>query len=173
MQPELFSRWTLPISQPSWRRGQRRRKRGSSSLTKLLTTLTARSPTRSGSARERTIMEQTAGGARNDGIVSSESKDGQVYEHPAPHGYADISRSRGLGASYFVAGTTAGASEEPRCIAYAACSEREWPRCLRLQRHECGSCGTCFSWRRSQNYLRRRTSFQTLRELTGESLHGQ
>src|SRR6266566_6512306 len=88
---EVFSRWTLPISQPSWRRRQRQRKRASSSFTKLVTTLTARSPTRSGSARERTIKEQTTGGTRNDGIYSNESKDGQVYEHPAPHGYADIS----------------------------------------------------------------------------------
>src|SRR2546427_12805535 len=77
-------------------------------------------------------MEQTAGGARNDGIVRNESKDGQVYEHPAPHGYADISRSRGLGPGYFVAGTTAGASAESRCCPYASCCEREWPGCLRF-----------------------------------------
>src|SRR5437870_4926699 len=132
MQPELFSRWTLPISQPSWRRRQRRRKRASSSFTKLVTTLTARSPTHSGSAKERTTLEQTAGGAGNDGIVRKESKDGQVYEHPAPHGYADISRSSGSRPDYFVAGTTAGESEESRCSTHAACSEREWPRCLRF-----------------------------------------
>src|SRR5947209_20186902 len=103
MPRELFSRWTLPMSQPSWRRRQRRRKRASSSFTKLLTTLTARSPTRSGSARERTIMAQTAGGARKDGIVSSESKDGQVYEHYDPHDHADMYRSRGLRPGYLVA----------------------------------------------------------------------
>src|SRR5438128_7522365 len=171
MPRELFSRWTLPTSRPFSPKRQRRRKQASSSFTKLLTTLTARSPTRSGSARERTIMEQTAGGARNDGIVSSESKDGQVYEHPAPHGYADISRSRGLGASYFVAGTTAGASEEPRCIAYAACSEREGPRCLRLQRHECGSCDPCFCWRRPQNHVPQRPACHVFAALRGASLH--
>src|SRR3989441_3158635 len=74
MQPELFSRWTLPISQPSWRRRQRRRKRASSSFTKLLTTLTARSPTRSGSARERTILEQTAGGLETMELLVTNQK---------------------------------------------------------------------------------------------------
>src|SRR2546425_2516205 len=134
MQPELFSRWTLPISQPSWRRRQRRRKRASSSFTKLVTTLTARSPTRSGSARERTINDPgtNSGWAGNDGIVRNESKDRQVYEHPTPLGYADIARSRGLGPGYFVAGTTAGASAESRCCPYASCCEREWPGCLRF-----------------------------------------
>src|SRR5438309_3276984 len=74
MQPELFSRWTLPISQPSWRRRQRRRKRASSSFTKLVTTLTARSPTRSGSARERTILEQTAGGLETMELLVTNQK---------------------------------------------------------------------------------------------------
>src|SRR2546427_4636825 len=77
MQPELFSRWTLPISQPSWRRRQRRRKRASSSFTKLLTTLTARSPTRSGSARERTILEQTAGGLETMELLGTNQKTGK------------------------------------------------------------------------------------------------
>src|SRR5437899_10012275 len=77
MQPELFSRWTLPISQPSWRRRQRRRKRASSSFTKLVTTLTARSPTRSGSARERTILEQTAGGLETMELLGTNQKTGK------------------------------------------------------------------------------------------------
>src|SRR5438874_8031152 len=132
MQLGLFSPWTLPMSRPFLQIRQKRRRRDSSNFTKLLIISTAPSPTRSGSARERTIMEQTAGGARNDGIVSNESKDGQVYEHPAPHGYADISRSSGSRPDYFVAGTTAGGSEESRCSTHAACSEREWPGCLRF-----------------------------------------
>src|SRR5437667_7931614 len=74
---EVFSRWTLPISQPSWRRRQRQRKRASSSFTKLVTTLTARSPTRSGSARERTIMEQTAGGLETMELLGTNQKTGK------------------------------------------------------------------------------------------------
>src|SRR5437764_3790298 len=77
MQLGLFSRWTLPISQPSWRRRQRRRKRASSSFTKLVTTLTARSPTRSGSARERTILEQTAGGLETMELLGTNQKTGK------------------------------------------------------------------------------------------------
>src|SRR5436305_12024258 len=77
MQAELFSRWTLPISQPSWRRRQRRRKRASSSFTKLVTPLTARSPTRSGSARERTILEQTAGGLETMELLGTNQKTGK------------------------------------------------------------------------------------------------
>src|SRR5438309_8561025 len=77
MQPELFSRWTLPISQPSWRRCQRRRKRASSNFTKLLIISTARSPTRSGSARERTILEQTAGGLETMELLGTNQKTGK------------------------------------------------------------------------------------------------
>src|SRR5204862_4665528 len=44
---------------------------------KLVTTLTARSPTRSGSARERTIMEQTAGGLETMELLGTNQKTGK------------------------------------------------------------------------------------------------
>src|SRR2546430_10139232 len=77
MQLGLFSPWNLPMSRPFLQIRQRRRKRASSSFTKLVTTLTARSPTRSGSARERTILEQTAGGLETMELLGTNQKTGK------------------------------------------------------------------------------------------------
>jgi len=56
----LFSRWTLPRLRLFWQKRQRLRREANSSFTRLVTSLTAPSPTLSGSARNRTILSAQA-----------------------------------------------------------------------------------------------------------------